>query len=873
MLTGLRFLSLRYWLRHRGAFALATLGVALGIAVFVAIQIANASVLGAFGASLDAVAGRANLQIRGGANGLPETVFTQILERRDGRISAIAPQFSRTVFSPTAQTSLLVSGVDIFQEIPFRARDLDAPPQNSQNAGAQNANAQSDRENAEGAIRFLLDPDAIAISQTVAARANLKIGDPFEILVGSQKKRLEIVAILTDEASGRAFGGDYALLDIAAAQEIFGGVGRLSSVDLIVEEAQIEAVARDLRAILPPDALVSRPAQRSEQVSILLSAFQLNLTALSSIAAFVGAFLIYNALASAVVRRRSEAGILRAVGASSGQITGLFLLEAAIIGAIGATIGFFLGLLLAKWTLGAVATTVSQLYLAVKARELFVPAWLFPVSVLSGTILSVLAAIPAAREAAFTSPRATLVGSTLHAALEKRAALLVAFGALLLGLAAVLCLPAVSGQNPLLGFVAAGATLGGFALFVPAVLVIFSRVLRPVSEKIGGVLGALAADNLRRALNRSSLVIAALLVCIALTTGMNVMVGSFRATVGDWIGDTISADLFIAPANGFSDVGSPGIPREVVDFATRNSDVKTFDLVRQAQLEIGGKPVQLLANDLPSLKSGERVLRFVWTRADDKNAAIDDFLTGRAVLVSERLANVLGLRNGDDLSFPSPRGTQKFPVAGVFYDYNPNAVFYLQLEKYRQLWGDFALDGAALYLREGVSGEAMRERISARFGDRYMLVLLPNKEIRAQVFETFDQTFAVTYALQLIALFVAAIGVFDTLASMMLERTTENASLRAMGASRGQIQKLAFWEFSLLGALAWILGTIAGIFLAAQMIFVINKQFFGWSIFPIFPPQIALQSLVLALGAALLAGIIPARMAAKRNLSSALLRE
>lgn len=872
MLLGLRFLSLRYWLRHRGAFLLATLGVALGVAVFVAIQIANASVLGAFGATVDAVAGRANLQIRGGANGLPDKVYTRILQRPDSRILAAAPSLSRTLPSPSLRTALLVSGVDIFAEIPFRERDLSS---NSRQSPVRDQSGPDARRgvNDESAVgEFLLDRDAAAVSRSLAERHDLKIGSRISISVGPRREELRVVSILSDEAAGRAFGGDYVLIDIATAQEKFGAPGELSGIDLMVNERDVEAVARDLKALVPPDATVSRPAQRSEQVAGMLAAFQLNLTALSSIAAFVGAFLIYNAMASAVVRRRSEAGILRAVGASKQQITGLFLLEAAILGTLGGALGFFLGLLLAKWTLGAVATTVSQLYLAVKARELFIPLWLFPLSIGAGAVLSVLAAWPSAHEAAQTQPRAALSSSTLHTALERVAPRLL-FGSLFLSLLAmVLCLPALSGSSPVLGFVAAGAMLGAWALTIPFLLMRVSVVIRPIAERIGGVEGALAADNLRRALGRSSLVVAALFVCLALTIGMNLMVRSFRATVGEWIANTVSADLYIATAGGFDGERMPGLPREVLNWARSAPGVTELDTLRRAPMEIEGLPVVLLANELPTLRSGERVLRFLATRSGEAQAK-SDFLSGRAVLISERLSNLLELSAGEALRFPTPQGEKSFPIAGVFYDYNPNAVFYLSRAVYRDLWNDDEVDGLALYLEEGRSARELKTRLERNFGARYALQLLPNDEIRKAVFDTFDQTFAVTYALQIIALVVAGIGVFDTLVSMMLERTSEVASLRAMGASRAQIQKTALAEFALLGGIAWVMGSLAGALLAAQIIFIINRQFFGWTIWPQFSVQVFLGALVLALGAALVAGFWPARQSARRDLATALQRE
>lgn len=393
-----------------------------------------------------------------------------------------------------------------------------------------------------------------------------------------------------------------------------------------------------------------------------------------------------------------------------------------------------------------------------------------------------------------------------------------------------------------------------------------------LAQRLGGIEGALAADNLRRALNRSSLVVAALLVSLSLVIGMNVMVRSFRDTVASWVSGSISADLFIATSSGFDGQRGPGIPREVIDFATRNPNVATFDTLRQAQLEIGGQNVILLANELPSIESGQRQLRFI----SRTKSALTDFYNGDAVLLSERLASLLDKGVSDTLTIPTPSGLKTLPIGGVFYDYNPNAVFYLDRRTYQKWWRDNQIDGLALYLKgsdKAARAEAIKREIDRKFGAQYALRLLPNAAIRREVFDTFDQTFAVTYALQLIALVVAAFGVFDTLVAMILERTTEFASLRAMGASAAQIRKLAFWEFGMLAFFAWIMGSLAGVLLASEMIFVINRQFFGWTIFPTFQPQVLLQAALLAFGAIAFAGWFPARQAARRDLAGALQRE
>jgi hypothetical protein len=239
VLYALRYLSFRYWLRHRGAFALATLGVALGIAVFVAIQIANASVLGAFGASVDAVAGKSNLQIRGGASGLPDKLFAQVVSRDDEAILAAAPALNRTLFSPSLKTTILVAGIDVFSEIDFRPRDLESVAE-SRGAPARDTQA---------ATQFLLEPDAIAVSGVLARKHDLKIGSKLALFIGSARRSFRVAQVLDDEASGRAFGGDYAILDIASAQEAFGEIGTLSNIDLIVDESSIERVTRELETV------------------------------------------------------------------------------------------------------------------------------------------------------------------------------------------------------------------------------------------------------------------------------------------------------------------------------------------------------------------------------------------------------------------------------------------------------------------------------------------------------------------------------------------------------------------------------------------------------------------------------------------------
>ena len=857
-----RFLSARYWLRHRGAFFLSTLGVCLGLAVFVSIAVANNSVLASFSASLDAVTGKSNLQIRGGQRGLPEEVFARISSTRSpvlrDNIKAQAPLLQKTLYSPTTKTSVLILGVDLFSEAGFR--DFQAPPPD---IGSRDSNQ---------LFRFLLDPRAIAISEDLAKRYNLKIGSSLTVFVGARRKTFRVSTLLRGEGAGRAFGGDFALLDIAAAQEAFGEIGKISQIDLEVEESQIDNVITSLRGFVPRDAIIQRPAQRSGQVADLLRAFQLNLSALSCISLFVGAFLIYNAIATAVVRRRGEIGTLRALGASRPQLLKMFLLEAAIIGLVGSITGFALGVFLANFTLQAVSSTVSSLYISVRARELVIPIWLWWSAPIGGTLLSVLASLPAALEAAHTSPRQALQRVSLHETTARWAAPLFGIGALFLGIAFVLCQPFIATKSLFAGFASSFFTLAGFALMTPQLTLFGGRIIQRSGTRLG-VESTLAASYLQRAINRSSLVIAALMLSLAMTIGLSTMVKSFRGTVENWVDTTISADFYIAPATGFVGDLGPGLPPEVVKFARALPQVAVSDTVRNLRLQIGNQPVSVAAAELPALQTGQRQMTFLQTRNGDENAR-REFLAGRVALVSERFKNLVGPTVGDDLVLPSPNGEMRLPIAGVFSDFSPDAsVVYIPHTVYKQYWNDQAVDGVALYFKPDVDGAQIKRVLDARFAKQYQLTLLQNREIRQSVFETFDQTFAVTYALQLIAIFVAAIGIFDTLIALLLERSREIATLRALGASPKQIQKMTYIEFALVGFFAWVIGVAAGLCLAWQLITVVNRQFFGWSI----TPQVSLSTLVYALALSLIAaigaGIIPAWNASRRNVANALQTE
>src|SRR5947207_7197819 len=348
-----------------------------------------------------------------------------------------------------------------------------------------------------------------------------------------------------------------------------------------------------LRLILPKDATVASTAQRTEEVEKMVGGFELNLTAMSLLSLIVGMFLIYNTVSASVARRRREIGILRSLGVTRNEVWALFLGEAMILGSIGAFLGLAGGLVLARLLVGAVAETISSLYVLVNVRQAALDPWTFLIAWTVGLASVVASAWLPAQAAAHTEPVRALHGGLL---LEKSVHLSPAWlwtGLVSILLAAGFSFFALSTGPPWLGFAAAFFIVGGSSFLVPWLTMHFSsgagrffRALRRYRGK-AAVEAELGAANLSRALLRNSITSAALAAARAMTVGESVMVFAFRKTVENWINDTLIADLFIGPASNEIVGASSFVPPEAVEFLASHPTVKTVDTFREIDLPMG----------------------------------------------------------------------------------------------------------------------------------------------------------------------------------------------------------------------------------------------------------------------------------------------
>jgi putative ABC transport system permease protein len=847
-----RWHVLRHLRRHPLLGLLNILSVALGVAVYLATQIANHSANRAFAATVDLVAGKAELEITAPGGHLLETVLPEVTAVPG--ISAATPIVRGVVTLPDFPGEHLeILGIDVFTNAPFRTFD----PTNF--------------DSSEFDIqRWLGPPGSIAVSEEFVRRHNLKAGDKVRARVGVVDRELEIGFLLRRD---EAFDSSFAAMDIGWAQELFGRRGELSVIQLKqTKPRDREATVAALRKVVPTDARVASPAQRTEEVEKMLGGFELNMTAMSLVSLLVGMFLIYNTVSASVARRHHEIGILRSLGVTRNEARALFLGEAVVLGAIGSALGLIGGLLLARVLVDAVAQTISSLYVLVNVKEVALRPSTFAVAWIIGLGSVVASAWFPAHAAAKEDPVEALHGDNrLERSIRPSPAWLIS-GLLSIFFAGAFCFLALSTGPRWLAFGGAFLVLAGFSFLVPRITFHFSkgvagllRRLRPHRSK-ARIETELAAANLSRALTRNSVTIASLGVAIAMTIGVSVMVFSFRKTVEAWINDSLIADLFIAPASNEVGAGS-FVPPAALEFLSHHPAVATADTFREVHLPMGDK------NVVVAVIRGER-REFQFLNGGDAGARMRRFHNEACVLISESFARRNQLREGDVMPLTTPDGPRPFSVAGVFYDYTRDqGIVYLSAKNFVNFWRDDRVHSVAVYLKENRAAEEVSAAFRSEFSRDGQFMIYSNQSLRRRIFEIFDQTFAVTYVLLAIAVFVAITGIFLSLTILITERQRELAILRAIGASAGQIRKLLLSETAMLGFLAAVVGMVSGLCLSLVLTGVINRAFFGWTIHLAFPWRSLWFTPVWILAAAVVAGIVPAWRASRMILADNLRNE
>ncbi len=821
-----------YQLRHHWQAILALVGITMGVAVVLAVDLANSAAKASFALSSAQLTGAATHRIIGSDGQLPAALYTRLFTSDDH--PPMAPVITQRVRVEGYPGRFQLLGFDVFAEGNFRA-DLPLAIQGETTLGD-----------------WLARQDALALSQSAAAALDLQLDDRLQISLQGRSHELQVLVISDNDSVGSR---DLLIVDIATAQAISGMQDRLSYIDLILDNDDLAWF--DGR--LPASVKLVDIQEQAEGVVGLSAAFELNLTAMSLLALLVGVFLIFNAMSFSIVQRRNLLGRLRALGVTRREIKRMVLAEALILAIVGSIIGCLLGIWLGQGLTAIVAATISELYYQVSSDAMQIELFSLAKAVALGIGGTLVASWLPARQAARTPPLTTLSRAALEQSRAQQIPLLLGGGLLLVlaGLATTFVL-----QAGIVGsFAGLFILILGAALITPVVLPLAHRLLDRLP--LGGIWW-MATRDMERHLSRLGTAAAALMVALAATVGVAIMVESMRSSVSDWLQDLLNADLYIA-ASGFQDGTS--LPPGMIAEARQLPMVAAASLYRNIKLEVDGQRTSLIAAQLaaPSREGFELLQQ----QASD---TWQGYRNGQ-IMISEPLANRIGLVPGDSLRLPTPAGDIDFSVAAIFRDYaSEHGRLFMDLSVYRNYWQDPEVDTLALFTATADQRQRLTEVATERLADRYALEFTDARAIYRESMAVFDRTFRITEVLRVLSILVAFIGILSALMAVQLERRKEFAVLRAIGLTRSQVSLLIMLESAILGVLAALVSIPTGMAMAWVLTDVIQLRAFGWTMPFIVNPGPLWFTLLLGLLAALLASLYPAWQASRGH-PAAQLRE
>jgi putative ABC transport system permease protein len=837
-------LIIRPLLREPLRTFLTVLAVALGVAVVLAIQLAGNAAAGSFKSSVETLMGDSDLEVTS-AGGVP-----------DGIVGTLATLPYAIRVRP--RISDFVTVVETGQAVPLIGIDLIAESTDQPFVQQTNESASNDA-NGTGNVLDHYRSSANLDGVWIGVSLHKKKGDTIRLQMNDHTGEYVVRGVFDDRSEGESL----IVMDIAAAQRELGRKTRVDSVLLKVPDVpSISQWQIRLRAALPSGVEVRPIGSRTAETQKMLAAFRWNLRVLSYIALVVGAFLIYNTISVSVVRRRPEIGIVRALGASRSIVLAAFLGEAGCFGLAGALLGCVLGRVLASAALQLLSATVEALYVSSTPARIALGLDSLLYALIIGIGVTCVAAISPAREAASVSPvEAMARGRREYSArVNKFRDALVALGIGACGLAAG-TLPAIAGK-PLFGYLSAILLIIATAFAIPAVADALLRFFAPPLRKLIGVEGLLGSRSLSGSLRRTSVLIGALATAIGMMTSIGIMVGSFRQTVMIWMDDQLQADLYLRPAGTIASDQHPTMSNDIAEKLGRVAGVSAVDRFRAYDISYDGFPATLGAADFHAVR-GFRQSAFVsGRRASDVYGELQQ---QDAVVVSEPFANKHHLKIGQTISLPLGDQSVTFRIIDIAFDYSSEAGFVaMDRATLLRYLPDPDPSNVALYLSPGADLETVRADVEKTVAGRNVMIFT-NRSLRAQAIQIFDRTFVITYALEAISIVVAVIGIAGALLALVVDRRREFGLLRFLGAATLQIRKLILVEAGLIGLIASFVGLLLGLVLSVILIYVINKQSFGWTIQFHWPVAVLAGSLLGVFLATLLAGLYPARTAVRLN--------
>ncbi|HUK34197.1 MAG TPA: FtsX-like permease family protein [Vicinamibacterales bacterium] len=844
----LRLMSWPYLRKHALRTLLTTAGIALGVAVFMGMRTANQNVIAAFSATVDRIAGKTELEVSSGDTGFNEDVLDKVQSARSVRVAVpVIEAIGESKIQ--GQGNLFVLAVDMTGDRSLRDYDLD----------------DGDDDVIQDPLIFIAQPDSLILSKEFADRNHIKVGARLPLGTAEGERVFVVRGIMKSTGVATAYGGNLAVMDIFAAQKMFGRGRTFDRIDLAAKPGvPLEACQRELQALLGPAFEVRPPSARGQQFETLLAGYSLMMGISSAFALFIGMFIIYNSFAIAVAQRRSEIGILRALGASRAQVRGLFLGEGAVLGLVGSTVGVLCGLAVARAIASLVSGLIANFYsVAQQGDDLWVNPRTLVLAIVIGMITSILAAaLPAAQAASLDPVKALQKGNQqLLSAGENRYRAIVA---MVLIAASVICL-ATSESRPVFY---TGYALGLIAVLLlgPALSLLLAKAMRPVLTWLRPVEGALAADSLIRAPRRTSAGVAALMFSLALVVAFDGMARASNKSILNWMNTTLDPDLFVLPSQSL-EVQTIRFPADMGPELAALPGVKRLQTLRNSRITFRDTPVMIVAIEVRSVAESAQQPP-VAGRADEMYRRTE---AGEGLMVSDNLAQLQHLSLGDVLDIPAPYGNIHLPIVGIVVDYSDQqGAIIMDRSLFMKYWHDDSVNAFRLYTAPGVRVEDVRQRVLSAYSGRRQVFVLTNGELKSYIGKVTSQWFRLTTVQIGVAVLIALLGIVNTLTVSITDRRRELAVLRAVGAARRQVRWTIYLEALAIGALGLTLGCSFGAINLLYVLQIVQHDIAGIRLGYQFPLLTALALIPAILGTALIASLWPAKLAVRGSLVEAL---
>jgi putative ABC transport system permease protein len=800
-------------------WALLTLGIALGLTSFTGVTAISRSIIHAFDVSVTRGAGAAQLQVSNGTAGV-DAQLVDALADLDGVETA-----SGNVQYPVDASALGPRRLTVFG-IPMGADDR-----------YRRAQFGDDVLDISDEIAFLSRPESVALPERLLETHGLQIGSSLDVVGPKGIQHLVVRGVLHPRGALRVFGDDVAIMDAEAAQLLFGVRDKFHWVDVVVRpDASVEDVRRRAVEAVGGRGSVESPRGRSARIEAMLGSLRTMLAATGIVAMLVGVFLIYHTINTAVARREGELSTLWALGTPRRQLASYVLIEATVVGLVGSAVGVAAGLAFAALAAGSFGQVISDMYTPVPVSGLRFTAWEIGLALLLGVGCVVLAAaIPCLRvlrpppEFGDAGEERRRLGPGFLAA-----AGLVTF-ALALLVARATRLPDLGLRLSAIGLFAA-LVFAGATLFVPLVVSAVTPVLSRLLRGTAGVLGAWMWEQVRKRAMHTTTTMGSLAAGVAFALGMTTMLGSYRSAFVDWIRQFARADVFVNAGTTISLLGGPTVDLALQSELSRVDGVERVMPWRVLEVEFRGSPVIVQGLD-------ERLIERMHGPGLDHERG--------EVVISDSLAERYAIAEGDTLTLPAPTAPLVVTVKAVRPDYVLDlGSVKVGWELFRRHYDEHAANILLIDARPGTEARELAQRIKGIVAGRYGVSVLSQAELSGLLDELIDQSFALTYWLEGLAILVTILAMVNATSAAIIDRGQDLVTLRALGMTRKRLVRLLMLEAAIVGALGSLLGLVAGGVLGGTLVRTVMPAVAGFRLPIVWPWTAHLALFVLSIGAA-----------------------